>query len=294
MSFTAKALGDLLYSYIDQSGTSGPTGDVTNASAIEKKWIALAMSQAVQEARKLNPWMFVQRPGIVLRAPVTGTITVTQYSRAVTLGTLAAPPNDGCTVRITGCMDNELNETATPGTYQLRRDHEGASDTVEATLWHDCWMAGDGASYEGALGEVRANGRLVGADYPEYQVRQAGEVEAVLCEQWASPFVKKIQTRLRFSPMPSAVTVVDAALILAAPTFAAADVISTEIVFQVPQQLDELLLHPLAAKKFMAMPVFRAPADTRKEINAQYADAVSTFRAMRGHLSADNRIDTGL
>lgn len=312
MAFTgAKSIADLLFAYVDQSGVAGPSFDATNGSSAEKAFIALALTQAVQEARKLNPGVFVQRPGIVLRAPMSGTITVTQYSATVTLGTLPAPPNDGCTIRIDGGLDNELNVTATPGTYQLAREHEGASGTVNAMLWHDCWMPADGTTYEAVLGDVRANGRPVGvansaddldafrlfSDFGQVQMartRTAGCVRAVLVEQWASPFAKKIQTRLRFGPMPEAATVVAADLVVAAPAFTAANILSTTLTFQIPQQLDETLLFPIALKKFSMCPVFRAGAEIRREINEQYAAAVNTLKMLRGHYAAQNSVSTPL
>lgn len=310
MSLTVNALANLLYAYIDQSGTSGPSGDVGNGSATEKRFIALAISQALKDARKLAPALFTQRPGIVLRAPISGTLAVTQYSPAATLDTLTVP-NDGCTVRIgSDGLDNELNVTATPGTYALRREHEGATGTATATLWHDCWVAADGASFEGVLGDVRANGRPLDVvtsseELDAYRlfndfgtvslarVRPAGEVRAVLCEQWASPFAKKIQTRLRFAPMPDRATVIDASLIISAPVIADSDLASTAITFQIPQALDETLLFPLAMKRFLSMPVMRADQAVRQMLIDQAAEAANTLKLLRGHISAANRLTLG-
>ncbi len=311
MSLNANELAGLVYSYIDQTGTAGPSGDLTHATDAEKTFIALAITQALQEARKLNPGLFVQRPGIVLRAPRAGTLTVTQYDTAVTLGTLTVP-NDGCTVRIGGGLDNELNETSTPDTYALARPYEGATSTVNATLWHDCWVAADGTNYEAVLGDVRVGGRPLDVvnsmdDLDRYRlfrdlgvvsvarVKPAGIVQAVLCEQWASPFTKKIQTRLRFAPMPDAQTIVQASLIIAAPKITADDLAATgddAVTFQIPQQLDETLLFPLVMNKFRIMPVFRPEPDLTVSIKEQYATAVNDLKLLRGHYAAENRIVT--
>lgn len=307
MSFTAKALADLMYAYIDQSGTAGPTGDVTNGTAAEKSSIALSMTQAVQEARKLNPSLFSRRVGTVLRAATSGTITVTQYATAATLGTLVVP-NDGCTLRIAQGLDNELDQNPSDSSYALRRPHEGSTGMQTAELWNDCWVVDDGTNYEGVLGTVTADGRPLEEvrsanqldrfrlinDYgtPTYSRRRTtGIVAAVACEQWASPFVKRIQTRLRFAPMPASQTVIEADLIIATPTFTTANMIDTSITFQIPQQIDEYLLFPLAMKKFMASPMFRAPKETRAELDEQYKAAVETLKSLRGHYGGVNRID---
>jgi len=307
MSFVAKNLADLMFAYVDQSGTSGPSGDVTNATAADKASIALCMTQAVQEARKINPSLFTRRVGTVLQAAASGTITVTQFSTAATLGTLVVP-NDGCTVRIASGLDNELNQNPGDSSYKLRRPHEGASGLQTAQIWNDCWVVDDGTTYESILGTVTANGRPIEEvrsanqldryrlinDYgqPTYaRLRTTGIVAAVLCEQWASPFVNKVQTRLRFAPMPASLTTIEADLVIAAPKFSSTDIVSTSITFQVPQQIDELLLFPLAMKRLMAQPTFRAPAETRKELEMQYQGAVETLRTLRGHYGGVNRID---
>lgn len=306
MSFTVNALANLLFAYIDQSGTAGPSGDVANATATEKKFIALAITQALKDARKLNPSMFAQRPGIVLRAPISGTITLTQYSTATTLGTLTVP-NDGCTFRVADGFDNELNVTATPGTYALRREYEGASGTPNATIYHDCWVAADGSSFDAVLGDVRANGCPLKAvtdasELDRYRLfndfgvvsissrRPDGQVQAVLCEQWASPYTKKIQTRLRFSPMPSAATVIDATLAISAPIIADTDLSSTSILFQIPQALDETILFPLAMRRFLSMPMMRPTSDMRAALLESAALAENTLKLMRGFIGAPNSL----
>lgn len=307
MSFVVKNLADLMFTYIDQSGTGGPSGDVTNATAWEKASIALCMTQAVQEARKINPSIFTRRVGTVLQAASSGTVTVTQFSTAATLGTLVVP-NDGCTVRISSGLDNELDQNPNDSSYKLRRPHEGASGSQTAQIWNDCWVVDDGTSYEGVLGTVTANGRPIEQvrsadqldryrlinDYgqPTYaRLRTTGIIAAVMCEQWASPFVQKIQTRLRFAPMPASITTIEADLVVAAPKFAAADLVSTSLTFQIPQQIDELLLFPLAMKRMMAQPTFRAPKETRAELEEQYKGAVEILKSLRGHYGGVNRID---
>jgi hypothetical protein len=307
MSFVAKNLADLMFAYIDQSGTAGPTGDVTNASSTEQAAIALCMTQAMQEVRKINPTLFCRRVGTVLKAAATGTITVTQFSTAATLGTLVVP-NDGCTVRIASGLDNELDQNPADSSYVLRRPHEGASGVQTAQIWNDCWVVDDGTIYEAILGTVTANGRPIEEvrsanqldkyrlinDYgqPAYaRLRTTGIIAAVMCEPWASPFTNRIQTRLRFAPMPASVTTIEADLVVAAQKFTAADVTSTSLTFQVPQQIDELLLFPIAMKKMMAQPMFRAPRETREELDEQYKEAVEMLKGLRGHYGGSNRID---
>ncbi|MEP6671711.1 MAG: hypothetical protein ABJF10_21300 [Chthoniobacter sp.] len=307
MAFVAKALADLMFAYVDQSGTSGPSGDVTNATASDKASIALCMTQAAQEARKINPSLFARRVGTVLKPAASGTITVTQFDTAATLGTLVVP-NDGCTVRIASGLDNELNLDPGGASYALRRPHEGASGSQTAQIWNDCWVVDDGTTYGGVLGTVTANGRPIEQvrsaeqldrfrlinDYgvPTYaRLRTQGIIAAVMCEQWASPFVKKVQTRLRFAPMPASLTSIEADLVIAAPRFSSADILSTSITFQIPQQIDELLLFPLAMKRMMAQPTFRAPKETRAELEEQYRGAVETLKNLRGHYGGSARID---
>ena len=54
MSTNANTLANLLYSYTYQS--DGVTAaDVTNANANEKQWLALAITQALQEMHRVAP-----------------------------------------------------------------------------------------------------------------------------------------------------------------------------------------------------------------------------------------------
>jgi hypothetical protein len=146
MSTNANALANLLYSYTFQQDGVTPVS-VANASSSEQQWLALAITQAIQEMHGIKPDAWRERPGITLSAPITGTATVTFGSTACTLGTLTVP-NDGCTVRFSSGIDNELNSNGSGG-YVLRRPHDGDS----ATLWQDCWVAADGTQYENVLGE---------------------------------------------------------------------------------------------------------------------------------------------
>jgi hypothetical protein len=311
MSFSINSLANAMFPYIDQSGTAGPSGDVANAAPAEKTSIALAITQALQETRQLNPAIFSRRTGTTLPGAAAGTVTVTNGSDAVTLGTLPAPANDGCTIRIDGALDNQLNRNPndSPGVYHLARPHEGASGTFSASLWNDCWNVDDGTTYESILGAVKANGRPIEQVRSEEQllqyrlvpdfgvpafnrIKQAGIVFAVMGEAWASPYTHRIELRLRFYQMPAAQTVIEADLVVAAPTIAAGDLATTTAnAFQIPQQLDEILLFPIAMKKFMAQPTFRAPAETRNALDEQYKAAVEHVRHLRGFYGAHARID---
>jgi hypothetical protein len=213
---------------------------------------------------------------------------------AVTLGTLTVP-NDGCTVRFSSGIDNELNSNGSGG-YVLRRPHDGASGTLTATLWQDCWVAADGTQYENVLGDVLANEVPIvvartmkevemcrwrypwwdyGAGNLQTRLRFAGRVLAVVFEPWTSPFANQIQTRLRFTPMPAAQTVIDANLQVAAQVVSASDILNTEtpVPFWTPANLDESILAAIALQKWTISPFFRTDS-ARKGIDLQYLRAV--------------------
>src|ERR1700722_7298048 len=117
MSTNANTLANLLYSYTFQQDGVTPVS-VANASSSEQQWLALAITQAIQEMHGIKPDAWRQRPGIPLATPVSGTATVTFGSTACALGTLTVP-NDGCTVRFSSGIDNELNYDAATTSWVL-------------------------------------------------------------------------------------------------------------------------------------------------------------------------------
>lgn len=307
MSLNANALANLLYSYtFQQDGVSAV--DCSNANASEQQWLAISITQAIQEEHGIKPDAWRQRPGITLSAPLSGTATVTFGSTACTLGTLL-PPNDGCTVRFSSGIDNELNYNAKNSVWVLRRPHDGATGTLTASLWHDCWVAADGAQFENVLGDVLANEvpivvartmqevetcrwRFPWWDYGggnvQTRLRFAGRVLAVVFEPWSSPFTNKIESRLRFTPMPGAQTVIDANLQVAAQAVSIADILATggaAVSFWTPAGLDESILAAIALQKWTISPFFRTES-ARKGIDLQYTRAVDRLRDFRGHQEA--------
>jgi hypothetical protein len=310
MSTNANALANLLYSYTFQQDGVTPVS-VANASSSEQQWLALAITQAIQEMHGIKPDAWRQRPGITLSAPIAGTATVTFGSTACSLGTLTVP-NDGCTVRFSSGIDNELNSNGSGG-YVLRRPHDGESGTLTATLWQDCWVAADGTQYENVLGDVLANEvpivvartmkevemcrwrypwRDYGAGNLQTRLRFAGRVLAVVFEPWTSPFTSQMQTRLRFTPMPAAQTVIDANLQVAAQVITAADILAdgvgsdpAPVTFWTPAGLDESILTAIALQKWTISPFFRTDS-ARKGIDLQYTRAVDRLRDFRGHQEA--------
>jgi hypothetical protein len=314
----ANALANLLYSYtFQQDGVSAV--NVANANASEQQWLALAMTQAIQEMHGIKPDAWRQRPGITLSAPISGTATVTFGSTACALGTLTVP-NDGCTVRFSSGIDNELNYDAANSAYVLRRPHDGESGALTATLWQDCWVAADGTQYENVLGDVLANEVPIvvartmkevemcrwrypwwdyGAGNLQTRLRFAGRVLAVVFEPWVSPFTNQIQTRLRFTPMPAAQTVIDANLQVAAQVVTVADILADGVTgdpppavvpFWTPAGLDETILADIALKRWSKSPFFRTDS-ARKGIAEDYVKACDRLRDFRGHQEAMGGIE---
>lgn len=309
MSLTANALGTLMFAYsYQQTGTTAP--DIANAPAAHQQWIANSITKAIQAMHGAKPDAWRRRPGITLVAPITGTATVTTGSTAVTLGTLTVP-NDGCTVRFSSGIDNEINSDGSGG-WQLRRPHDGLTGTLQATLWHDCWPAADGVTYENILGDVLANEVKIivaatldevelnrfsfpwfdyGRGSAQTRLRLAGRVLAVVFEPWANPNSSQIQTRLRFTPMPDAQTVIDANLQVASQVITVANLLATSpyIYFQTPAHLDESILQPIAMKKWSSSPFFRTD-DARKGIDEEYKEALNRLRDFAGQQDARPRV----
>jgi len=309
----ANALANLLWSYsFQQDGVSAVS--VANANANQQAWLALCITQAIQEMHGIKPDAWRERPGITLAAPQTGTATVTFGSTACTLGTLL-PPSDGCTVRFSSGIDNELNYDAANSVWVLRRPHDGDSGTLSATLWQDCWVAANGAQYENVLGDVLANEVPIvvartmkevemcrwrypwwdyGAGNLQTRLRFAGRVLAVVFEPWTSPFTNTIETRLRFTPMPNYQHVIDANLQVAAQVITVADLLADGVTgdppppvvpFWTPAGLDESILTAIALQKWTVSPWFRTDS-ARKPIDIQYQRAVDRLRDFRGHQEA--------
>ena len=111
----------------DNTNTRGPsTGDPeTVLSAIHT-----ALAELWREAPNT---LFQRRYGTVLRAPVTVSVAVTQYSTAATITTWAAWM-EGCAIRLTGdVLDNEIEHQNV-----LVRPYMGATGTVSGTVHADC------------------------------------------------------------------------------------------------------------------------------------------------------------
>ena len=111
----------------DNTNIRGPsTGDlqaVCNAinGALEEIWCAVPAE------------IFQQRYGGVLREPATVSVTVTQYSKTVTITTWADWMT-GCTVALTG--DSIFNEIAS--STALVKPYMGATGTTTGTVYADC------------------------------------------------------------------------------------------------------------------------------------------------------------
>lgn len=312
MSLTANALANLLWSYsFQQDGTSAV--DVSTANANQQNWLALCITQAIQEMHGMKPDAWRQRPGITLLGPQTGTVTVTNGSTACTLGTLV-PPYDGCTLQMEGSQDNELNYNPKTSLWVLRRPHDGPTGTISGNLYMDCWVATDGTAFENVLGDVLANGIPIitartmkevemcrwmypwwdyGAGYVQTRKRFAGRVLAVVMEPWVSPWTNLMENRLRFTPMPFGQTVIDANLQVAAQVITVANMLATggsAVNFWTPALLDESILADIALKRFSKSPWFRTES-ARKGIAEDYALACDRLRNFRGQQEAQASIE---
>lgn len=304
---TINSLANLLYNFTAQPLNGTTVSDVANANANDLLWLATTITSALQNMRGINPDLWRERPGITLAAPQIGTATVTFGSTSCTLGTLL-PPSDGCTVRFSQGLDNELNFDSKNSVWVLRRPHDGVTGLQSAQLWQDSWIAADGTVYENVLGDVLANeipivaartmnavelSRIIppwwdyGSGWLNGRKRFAGRILAVVWEPWASPFTNQIQTRLRFTPMPAWQNVIDANFLVAAPTITPANIQATSpaVPLQTPAGLDESITLAFALNEWASSPTFRVES-SRKGIAERYAKAEARLRDWRGQQSA--------
>lgn len=206
--------------------------------------IAKLISRAEQEMREINPAAFGQPLSILLDAPATITVTVSGTTSKTIVVTSGALPGPGCTVLISGdTYHNRVLQTTSTTAGTLQRPHEGGNASgLSATVWHDCWAPGDGASFERILGEARCNGRglmlvtneaeldtaMRRSDFGEfhvgYETPYAGEVRAAWPESVIASDNGAIESRLRFAAMPSAATMIQANVVTRAADCRVADI----------------------------------------------------------------------
>lgn len=262
--------------------------------------IARCISATEQEMREINPAAFAVEKQILLAAPATLTVDVSGSGLTVT-ATSGTIPNAGCTVLIAG--DTNYNRIAsvsssTVGTL-VRAHAAGDGSGQSCTLWHDCWVPGDGSSFERILGEVFAANRLLQVltneseltqgvrrnDYGDIRMgyavtTQTGRVEACWPEAW-NTIGAAGESRLRFYPMPSSQTLVRALVLTRAADCTSSDLDSTTRKVSVPGGGEELYFMPLLMRRWLGAPWMRPTPEAAQEIKeaAQMAaDKLAVWR----------------
>lgn len=266
--------------------------------------------------RSQAPAMFKQPIPAAFSGSFTGTVSVTNSSESIYLGTLATPQS-GATIRIPGDnVDNEIYDVhSEAGDLRLKFPFGGETGEVTATAWRDSVVLD--APVDKLLGNaMHADGtplvilnsraefqqydaRFFGGDYGTSGSAQAssrrqrfeGKPQAIWLEAFTHFELDEIQYRLHCTPLPSGdwPINVDAQI---KPALVTEDDLAEDAVFEfaVPGGCDESILSPIAMQLWMSAPWVRAEAETRRAIAAEFNAAMEQLENFRGDLAASGRV----
>ncbi len=237
--------------------------------------------------------------GGFLRAPVSVTLDLEQYSAEVTI-TGWEPWMAGCSIRIGG----ETADNAIRAEEELVQPYLGPTASgVAATVYHDCISLAPGETEIFGPVEIPQTRRLSAAgslaEFECYDVAQVGGNEYghlwvklhSSARQPAQPWAYFVDaeegatgpvTRLRVLPIPDQLYPLRYSVRLAPPAIEEADILPDEdpgVEFPLPEGWDESVLLPLAIRRFTTHAAFAAagPAVVT-EINRQAMVAMGILR----------------
>lgn len=301
---TGKDLYQILLAHAGKRlGASGSAGEIPPAMA---DYAVHAINSALELMRERAPRLFKRPVEAFFRGQRSGTVTVTNGGRSLTLGTLPAP-EQGETIVIEG--DPVWNEVSRiDGAYQLLHQFSGASGTRTATIYGDCVAIPDA---DAILGVPMMPGRRklavlasrndwvyysqnIRGDYEARGMmgpvhnRYVGTPEAVWLETWTHN--STIEYRLHCAPLPAAPVSMGLEVAVRLPEIVPAYLQSDNFVFVIPGGRDYTILRPLALWFWTECPYFAAPAELRKRLEVGYGQALASLESLRPHAEASGQV----
>jgi len=292
-------LQDIGCTSLDLSANSNPengrglvTGDLLAVTA--------AINGGLQELWGKAPSELTERDDAEqLRPPTTVTITVTQYSKAVSGFTAYADWMQGCTLRMAGdAWDNEIVSATA-----LLRPWQGPSGTLTATVYSDCIPLP--SEFKNILAPVYVPNVI---SMPVLETREQfllwgtgalGAMQNAYAYYWLQkpvgiPQVCTVQTRydatleggvglfLRVKPMPGQAYPITFTAKLDAPSIDVEDIGDAESdpAILIPSKWVESILYPLARQRFISHPSYDNPAGAQ-EIARQYKVALELMEEFK-------------
>jgi hypothetical protein len=262
---------------------------------------------AIEEIRRERPELFRKTIGAVFEEPKTGTVSVTQASTSLYLGTMEAPAGDGCSIQIDGDpVRNELRASGSElGDYILTHAFGGTTGTNNATIW------GDSAVMDSSVGRVLggiilADKRCLGVvnnrlDLLHYRSQWGGDYgggattnfsnercpgvpEVVWVENYFDPDEQVMQKRLRCAPMPNAQYAIELEVEIIPQELVSADLNEGAVfTFPVPGGLDFTIFRALVIYHWSGSPWFAAKDSVKERIDEAYGNAIKTLRNWTQH-----------
>lgn len=258
-------------------------------------WMLRTLNAAAREMARLAGAYYKRTFSADFDDATTGTVTATNGSRSITLGTLAVP-RMGSTIKLAG--DDVYNEIVdvNGSTYELLHPFSGTTGSVSAQNYRDSYVFA--ASVKDVLGAtVLETGRpvavfaseadfrsagYVSGDYTtqRYSAVNPGELRAVWLESFFDAAEAASSYRLRCWPLPDRLRRVTIAAEVAADRCVEADLAEgMTFAFAVPGDEQELF-RDLVLGHWLKAPWMKT-SSARADIQAHYVTAQRAFSAMR-------------
>ena len=270
--------------------------------------VLITINAALQEICAEGPSALTEKSvAEVLRPPASITVSVEQYSKAVTVTSGWVSWMQGCTVRIAGdTQDNRfLRQHDIGATTSLMSPYMGTTGIVSATVYGDALplpnyylnilgpielpdrclhLAADPAAFRHGSDFYRS-GYVVEESYSTFQTKAVGTPVLALVDADYDATRESLPYYLRVNPMPDRAYPITFRVKLTPLAFTMDDIESgdyeTDPDSIIPQDWNESVLLPIALQRWQAHPSCVLGPTQREEIARQYTQAINFLQSLR-------------
>jgi hypothetical protein len=276
--------------------------------------VALAMNGALQELYgNASPWVRFDDRGVLINAPTTVTLAVTQGSTAATV-TGWADWMAGCSIIISGsAIDNRIRNDSANAV--LKYPCDVATGNVSATVYHDCItldtdlmevvkpvrldrmplspiVSGDAPVFtsEASEEDYGFHRRTVPTVAPARVVDVLGTPLGYAVETWSKDAASAPRTRLLLKPAPAGQHHLDYKAMLAPPVVIT-DLAATAFL-PVPLQWIQSIFFPMARQRLSGSPFYRPDAAQVEEIARAHGEALRLLDSLNPRKNAGTKLSS--